>query len=72
MKDNQCTSNENQCTKRNGLSFNSHIQNIDSCPKIHNSEIIRIANGVPSEIYLQLINLPIEVTHSTVSFHHFN
>lgn len=68
MKDNQCTSNENQCTKRNGLSYGSaHIQSIDSCTKIHNSEEIKLSNGVPSEIYLQLVNLPIEASHSTVS-----
>ena len=72
MKDNLCTSNESQCTvsaKRNSLTaFSAHIQSIDACPKIHNVEEIRIANGVPSEVYLQLINLPIEATHSTVSF----
>ena len=70
MKDNRCASNENQCTatKRNALTaFSSHIQSIDACPKIHNTEEIRIPNGVSSEVYLQLINLPIEATHSTVS-----
>lgn len=67
MKDNHC-----QSTKRNGLIYGDTqliqniIQNIDSCPKIHNTQEIRLPNGVPSEIYLQLVNLPTEVQHSTV------